>query len=85
MSADFKSYQQEQKARIARLEQENFELRLRPTLQAFADEVGKNIMICLAQTPMKEWPDFAKTAYGWAARGAPAAAIAYKERLPKSE
>lgn len=69
--------------KIAALEAEIAELRLKPMLTMFANQLGNNILTVLASKPYEEWPQHAKDAFAYTATMMPVPAYYYKDRLPK--
>jgi hypothetical protein len=75
-------YIKQAKAEIARLEGLLRDERARPTLDAFANQLGQSILVCLACMPFDTWPQVAQTAFEHEARKAPNAAALYRANLP---
>ena len=71
------------KAENEALKRQIDELRMQPHIARFAKEIGGNIMLMLANTPYKRWPELAKTAFTHAAERQDTLAYFYKQRLPK--
>lgn len=71
------------RARIAELEEEIRELRLRETLRQFAGSLCESVGMLLAHMPYEQWPSMAKRAFEHERQKAPTAAQLYKDRLPK--
>ncbi len=59
------------------------ELQNMKVAEEFAKELLQNVGVLLATTPFERWPEMAKVAYAYAAKGMPSAARTYREGLPK--
>lgn len=69
--------------KIKSLEAEIIRLKQEPMLRMFAEQLGRNILVQLAQKKYEDWPQLAKGAFAWTAHMYPVPAHFYKEALPK--
>ena len=71
------------KAENEQLKKQIEELKQGKYIEAFAREVGMNIMLILANTPYSRWPDVAKISFKHASERQEVSAYLYQQRLPK--
>lgn len=68
---------------ILRLKAEIEQLRLQPTLKAFAADLGTACATVLATMPFEQWPEIGKAAFRHCQGNAPTAAYFYRQNLLK--